>query len=796
MEEEIYKIYEKIKDKLSEDDFLAQMEEQKNKHGSVEFISDIDIANLVVGEYRTEKIEPLSNKEQYLADKISKLEAGQHNVSIVGRVKLISNVKEFVTKKGKPGKLQNITLEDDTGNIKVVFWTENIALLKNVNEGTIVELINLNINDGYSGLEGSLFPRSSLKIIDETNSKFSQYDEIFPKYDEIITEIKDIVPDTQVNIIARIIGIGRIKTFEKENGQGQLCAIDLDDGTGTISYTLWNKDVNLIQSLNLNEGDAVKILSAQSRKRNDVISLNKWDGRIIKGDFDVPEYEPLNIKIADASEVKGVNLMGIITKIYDSVSFTRKDGSPGFVKNIEIRDDTGSIRVTFWGDDTNLPLNKGDIIKISKAEIKFDAYSSSGYVVNTNWNTRLEINPEEDNELIDTLKGYYGSIAPVKVEEVQNSEDDGEELDVRGRLMSLFDSHEFQREDGNIGIVRSGQFADETGLVRLSFWDEKAKIDLKIGNPYQLENARTRMGQYDVELNIGKTARVIALEEEDAKDLPLFETLEDMIYSHKKIMDIDEDDRNIRVIARIININDINQFQKADGSQGSVRNIEIADDTGSIRLALWNNEAEVQYEIGDAIKIENPRITYNNDHIELSVSNNSKVLTPTEGDLNKLPSFKELEDLIYRPKTIELLEDDDSNVKISGTLADLYSDKLLLPRCPHCNNTLDTSEEEYVCDYCGESVDEPNYLLMIPGRLDDDTGEISITFFGKLVEELLEMKQEEIVEIVEDSGDSGVLEGKVEDLEGMNVEIIADVNFNEFDEEIRLSPKKILSKSY
>ena len=80
--------------------------------------------------------------------------------------------------------------------------------------------------------------------------------------------------------------------------------------------------------------------------------------------------------------------------------------------------------------------------------------------------------------------------------------------------------------------------------------------------------------------------------------------------------------------------------------------------------------------------------------------------------------------------------------------------------------------------------------------LSDDTGDIQITFFSRLVEELLDLKQDEIIKLVDDSGDLGPLEGKVENLEGMNIDIIADVNFNDFDEELRLSPKKIISKSY
>ena len=70
-----------------------------------------------------------------------------------------------------------------------------------------------------------------------------------------------------------------------------------------------------------------------------------------------------------------------------------------------------------------------------------------------------------------------------------------------------------------------------------------------------------------------------------------------------------------------------------------------------------------------------------------------------------------------------------------------------------------------------------------------------ITFFNKLVEELLGMTQSQIVNIVEDSDGTGALESKIEDLNGISLEVLADVNFDEYNESIRLNPKKILSKS-
>ena len=633
MDNEIMDEYDKIKDRISKEEFLDKMKAMKKDYEDVSFMNDLDIARMIVGTYIDEKNEPISDKKEHAMDKISKLESGAQNLNVIGRIMGISNPKNFKSRKGKAGKLCNIKLADDTGEIRVVLWTENIKLLKKIKEGDIVQINKVEVKDGYRDKEIHLQPRSTIENLDTAD--FPD----FPEYNEIITPISEINPDEEVNIIARIIRTPSIRTYQRNGKEGQVSSIELQDGTGKISYTLWNRDVDLIEDLELNEGNSIKILSAQVRQRDGEISLSHWDGRIIKGDFEVPDYKEEILKIAELHEMKDVTIMGIVTKIQDTISFERADGSSGYVKSIEITDDTGSIRVTLWGDDTKLEINKGDIIKLMGGNVEFDEYTSSGYRINTNWNTHLIINPDENNNLIEVLKEYQNQLGPIKIEAVHQIEEDGDEVDILGRIISLNDSREFQRDDGTVGIVRSGDFADETGVIRLSFWDEKANTDLNPGIPLQIENARTKMGLYNVELNIGKTARIIPINEKDTVNLLSLEELEDMIYINKKIDELEEDDNNIKVIARIIDSQDPIEFQRQDGNTGLVRTIEIGDDTGSIRVSLWDDKANISHEVGDAIKIENPRVTFRNDNLELSIGNNNKILNASKNDLKELPSF-------------------------------------------------------------------------------------------------------------------------------------------------------------
>lgn len=790
MEEEIRKYYEEVKDKISEEQFLSEVDAYMEDNKDNPFMTKSSAAEMVVNEYVDNKNEILSETEEYAKDKISKLEPTR-GINITGTVMSISNIKSFKTRKGDPGKLCNVELADDTGSIRVTFWTRSISLIKNFKEGDIIRVNNVDIKDGYTGLEAQTGNRSTVNKLNRED--FPE----FPVYKEEITNISDInATDDNVNIIARIIKIPPVRTYESNGREGEVTSLELQDATEEISYTLWNKDVELIDKLELQSGDTIKILGAQVRERNDEISLS--NGKIEKGEYDLPEYVEVITPIGDIKEQKNITILGVVSRLYDIRKFQRSDGSEGQLKSFLVKDQTGEIRVTVWGDVANIEINKGDIVKISGANARFDDYTESGYSLNTNWNTEIKFNPKitsEEQEIFEELKEGLG---PIPLDQIELLDDDGIEVDVMGRILTVNDINEFERDDGTTGIVRSVILGDELGFVTVSFWDDKANQEFVVGDPYRIENARTRLGMNSVDLNVGGSARVIKLTEEEAYTLPAAETLEQLIYEKMNIADLDEEDEFKIVVARVFEINDIREFERMDGGKGKVRNIEIADHSGTIRVTLWDKDAEREFEVGEAIKIQNPRIVFNNDHLEISIARNSSIATPSDSEIEALPTYDELKEDIYQEKTIEMLEDNDTNIHLTGQIMEPLGDRIIQARCPNCNNVIEDIDEgdEYTCDYCGEDIEEPNYLLMIPAKLEDDTGEIPVVFYNKLAEELLEMEKDQIIEILKDSVDLGAIEGKVDSLEGLTVELIANVSFNEFNEEMRINPKRILSKSY
>ncbi|OPY25037.1 MAG: Replication factor A [Methanobacterium sp. PtaU1.Bin242] len=784
MNEEIKSEYEKIKDKISYEDFLKEMKTRMKDYEDVSFMGELDVARVIVGEYVDEENKPLS--ENNPVTEISDLKTGNHNISLIGRVMHISNVKKFTTRKGRDGKLANLVLADETGEIRVVMWTENIKHLKKFQEGNVIKLNNLEIKQGFRNDEAHLNMNSTIQKLPE--DEFTN----LPTYEEKITNIADIKEDMEVNVIARIIRIPRIRTFDKNGKEGKFVSMEIQDKSGKINFNLWNRDTDLLENLDLTEGDSIKIIGAQSRMRNGEISLSHfWLGRIIKGDFDVPEYQEKTLKIGDAHEIRDATVLGVVSKIYDTITFIRDDATTGLVRSLEIEDNTGNIRVTLWNDDTKMELKKGDIIKIVGGNIEFDQYSGTDYRINTNWNTKIIVNPPLENQTKEMLQECGKYLKPVKIGDL-NSIDEGEEVDIIGRVINLFEPNQFQRDDGSVGLVRSAEIADDSGVVRISLWDEKAESGLNIGDAVKIENARTRMGTYNIELSVGKTSRLLKPSDEDVKSLPSLHEIEESIYKNKNIDELKEGDRDIRIIGRIVALYDPNEFVRNDGSTGVVRSAEIGDQTGVIRASLWDEQVSTPLNEGEVVKIENPRVTYRNDQIEISVGRNTPLSKAKKEESEKIPSVSEIEEKRYPKKKIDEIEETDQNIKVSGKIIETYGNKILYEMCPNCNKRVNLTENGYICDICGEEIDEPNYLMIIPLVIEDETGTIRTTFFRRSAEELIEMTTPEVEDVIKKTGDEGSLEDKVNDLVERELTIIANASFDEYNEEIRLNARKVL----
>jgi replication factor A1 len=199
--------------------------------------------------------------------------------------------------------------------------------------------------------------------------------------------------------------------------------------------------------------------------------------------------------------------------------------------------------------------------------------------------------------------------------------------------------------------------------------------------------------------------------------------------------------KNINLIGRVFRISNITNFKRADGNEGKVVSIFIADKTGFIRLPLWNDQVKIVEEgllkVGTPIQITNGIAKENIfGDVEISLGKYGSI---KEIEAEDLPSLEEISNLdFFKAKRVLIKDIKPGIFEVRGTIVHVFKNKLFFYVCPVCNSTL----EEKKCKEHGEVEAIPE--LVISCIVDDGTSNIRAVFFRETAEKLLGLKAEEL----------------------------------------------------
>ncbi|WP_319506105.1 OB-fold nucleic acid binding domain-containing protein [uncultured Methanolobus sp.] len=209
------------------------------------------------------------------------------------------------------------------------------------------------------------------------------------------------------------------------------------------------------------------------------------------------------------------------------------------------------------------------------------------------------------------------------------------------KIMSVFPAKEFNRNDGTVGRVANVVVADETGSIRITLWDDRADLvkngQIEVGQNYQIAGY-VKEGYSGVEVNIGNNGVFCETDEK----------VEARIDS-KKIEDIKNGMGDLNIRGRILDISDTRTFNKKDGSAGKVANIMIGDETGKIRVTLWDETADLtkELQIDDSVEIINGYARENNfnQQVEMQIGNRSTI-RKIEDEVEFKEDFTSIADIV------------------------------------------------------------------------------------------------------------------------------------------------------
>lgn len=214
--------------------------------------------------------------------------------------------------------------------------------------------------------------------------------------------------------------------------------------------------------------------------------------------------------------------------------------------------------------------------------------------------------------------------------------------------------------------------------------------------------------------------------------------------SELKIENIVPGIRQVNLKCKVTSISDLSEFERDDGSKGKVVSLTVADETGQIRLPLWDEQTELadKIEDGDVIDIEKAYSREGNrGSAELRLGKGSKVKKSDEdigeivtepGQVGSRGSAKEV--------SVREVRQSGQNYRIKGCLVQLYTKNARYHSCPKCNKKVKKEDDTWVCDEHGEI--EPKQSLVISGIVDDGTDNIRCVFFRKRASKLLDLEEE------------------------------------------------------
>ena len=265
------------------------------------------------------------------------------DLNFTGKVLEISDVRFFQRKDGTAGKVGNLLIGDSTGAIRIILWDEKTDILTSVKCGDAIDIIN-----GYAR-ESAFSHKVELQIgkqgIIRKSEKQVEYEEKFLPIADIMADMYDI------NVFGKVLDISATRTFEKKNGSsGRVRNFLLGDATGKISVSLWDEKIDLLEGVNFDE--IVEVLHADSRENvfSQQVELNLGARGVIRKSEKTVEYREKFTDIANIIPGKSYSVQGKVSEIGDLREFGREDETEGVVANLELKDETGSIKLTLWGD--------------------------------------------------------------------------------------------------------------------------------------------------------------------------------------------------------------------------------------------------------------------------------------------------------------------------------------------------------------------------------------------------------------------------------------------------------------
>ena len=227
--------------------------------------------------------------------------------------------------------------------------------------GSVVRLDGVSVNEWNDKKSININQTSRVSVLKEGGAPS------LPPTNEPVTIEDASRGEGTVAIVARVLAI-RPDQIVRRDGSGSIDVMRgrLGDQTGTMGFLSW-------KTLDISEGDLVKIENAQVKRFRDTPEINIGDFTKIEPYHDGAFPEAATLQANSSCAIKdlrdGMRDVEITLQVVDwnSRSFTSKTGEERIVRSGEVQDPSGRCRLTSWGE---VDLEAGSFIRIKRARVQ------------------------------------------------------------------------------------------------------------------------------------------------------------------------------------------------------------------------------------------------------------------------------------------------------------------------------------------------------------------------------------------------------------------------------------------
>ena len=604
-------------------------------------------------------------------------------------------------------------------------------------------------------------------------------------------KVKDLIIGANDATIAGVVtAMSPPRTFVRRDGvEGQVARLVVADDTGSVRVVLWNEKTNSISQGRVALNQMVRISHGYVRAGltgEPELNVGRRGTLVVLASSPSVERElPQNFqkKIHDLTEDDAfVTIVGVVKGTSPVSTFQRRTGIQGQVMRVRLADETGRITAVLWDDQVDAVADTGwgDIVEIEGGQVR----RGLGNVLEVHVGRLGHIKRLQDAKL-----AAYSAPTVTKISDLRLGMND---VDVLGRITEVGPIREFTRRSGDVGRVGSVYVMDETGVTRLTLWNDKADVieGVSVDDVVLAEGGYTREGLGGVvELNLGSMGTVtVNPDREDARRLPHFST------DAMAIGNLNVGMRNVTVKGNIVDDPTVRDVTTRDGVELRVASLRIQDDSGEITVTLWRDLADRVRDVGAGT-----RLHIKNAYVKMGFFGDLELSSGMATELEVMSGETRMPEgggVLINDATMEMAQapQTKASTEVRGQIVEINTNSKVYPSCPNCMKRVREEATGWVCDSCGE-VPQHVPRLIVEAVAEADEGRVTCVFSGAVAEDLLDMSSDSAWNMALQAGSEGApVEHARDQLIGATVELAGRVRRRRRDGSMRLYVERLIMR--